>query len=176
MLTPRLTDTGSRFSNTNISASSKPKSEQLEMKCKGPRPKQFMQKPRKIGSLPCPFNDIFPNCKDPTPPQSVSLFHNYCSCSSNQIICPKYMGSICPAAFQPFRFLSQYLTVHPTKAFVPTTTLSTPPWSCSTDLYIFVITIVAVHPAKSFVLQLFNQLVSNQWEPLIPVVAKAFDQ
>jgi hypothetical protein len=31
LLTPRLTNTGNRFSNTNISANSKPKSERLEM-------------------------------------------------------------------------------------------------------------------------------------------------
>ena len=37
---------GSRFSNTNISANSKPKSEQLKMQCKGPRPKRFMQTDR----------------------------------------------------------------------------------------------------------------------------------
>jgi hypothetical protein len=38
---------GSRFSNTNISANSRPKSERLEGYCKGPMPNRFMQKHRK---------------------------------------------------------------------------------------------------------------------------------
>jgi hypothetical protein len=48
MFKRKLGESGSRFSIMNISANSKPKSEQLEMKCKGPMPNRFMQKPQKI--------------------------------------------------------------------------------------------------------------------------------
>ncbi len=42
--TPRLGEQGSRFSITNISANSKPKSERLERQCKASMRIQFMQK------------------------------------------------------------------------------------------------------------------------------------
>jgi hypothetical protein len=41
---PSVGESGSRFSITNISANSKPKSERLEMECKGPVPNRLMQK------------------------------------------------------------------------------------------------------------------------------------
>jgi hypothetical protein len=53
--TPRLAESGRRFSITNISANSKPKSERLERYCKGSMRNLFLQKPRKSASLPCPF-------------------------------------------------------------------------------------------------------------------------
>jgi hypothetical protein len=59
--TPRLAESGSCFSFTNISANSKAKSERLEM-CKGSMRSQFMQKPRKSASLPCPFNNKSLSC------------------------------------------------------------------------------------------------------------------
>jgi hypothetical protein len=47
LLTPRITDAGSRFLIMNISKNSKPKSESLEWQCKGPMPNRFMHKLRK---------------------------------------------------------------------------------------------------------------------------------
>jgi hypothetical protein len=52
---PRLAKSGSRFSITNISANSKPKSKGLRRWCKGSMRNQFLQNPRKSASLPCPF-------------------------------------------------------------------------------------------------------------------------
>jgi hypothetical protein len=57
--TPRLGESGSRFSITNISANRKPKLERLEMQCKEPTPNRFLKKnPRKSASLPCPFRHL----------------------------------------------------------------------------------------------------------------------
>ncbi len=58
--TPRFTDTGSRFSNTNISGNSKPKSERLEMWCNCVRDigqSDLCKNLGKFGSLPCLFKD-----------------------------------------------------------------------------------------------------------------------
>jgi hypothetical protein len=59
LLTPRLTDTGSRFSNTKISANSKPKSEQLEIfSARDLGQSDLCKKLGKFGSLPCPFKQV----------------------------------------------------------------------------------------------------------------------
>ncbi len=54
----RLTDAGSRFSNTNISENSKPKSERLKDSVRDLGQSHLCKNIEKTGSLPCPFKKV----------------------------------------------------------------------------------------------------------------------
>ncbi len=57
MSTPGLTDMGSRFSNTNISANSKPKSNGSKCSVRDLGQSDLCKNLGKFGSLPCPFKE-----------------------------------------------------------------------------------------------------------------------